>query len=58
MADYLMVLTEKRGPIYHQNNENSYKATYVFQQEGAPAHTAHIVQDWIGTYMNVWSKNL
>ena len=29
-------------------------ANYLFQQDGAPAHTAKIVQEWLGSDMNFW----
>lgn len=32
-------------------------ADYVFQQDGDPAHTAKVVQDWLGSNMNFWSKD-
>lgn len=37
--------------------KKSKKATYVFQQDGAPAHTAKIVQEWMSANMNVWPKD-
>ena len=32
-------------------------ANYVFQQDGAPAHTAKNVQEWLGSNMNFWPKD-
>ena len=29
-------------------------ATYVFQQDGCPAHNAKIVLEWLGSNMNFW----
>ena len=33
------------------------KADYVFQQDGAPAHTAKIAQNWLETNMSFWPKD-
>uniref|UniRef100_A0A0K2UQ64 Uncharacterized protein n=1 Tax=Lepeophtheirus salmonis TaxID=72036 RepID=A0A0K2UQ64_LEPSM len=38
--------------------KKSNKATYVFQKDDAPAHTANIVKKCMGTNINFWSKNL
>ena len=32
-------------------------ANYLFQQDGAPAHTAKIVQEWLGSDMNFWPND-
>ena len=34
------------------------KSDYVFQQDGAPAHTAKTVQDWLGAYRNFGPKDI
>ena len=32
---------------------------YVFQQDGAPVHTSHLVQNWLSDEMDmVWTKEL
>ena len=33
-------------------------AKYGFQQDGAPALTAKNVQEWLGSNMNFWPKDL
>ena len=33
------------------------KSSYVFQQDGAPAHTAKVVQAWMAEKMNFWPKD-
>ncbi|QQP34859.1 Putative transposable element [Caligus rogercresseyi] len=48
-ADYLMVMKDK-------TMKKSKKTNYIFQR-GAPAHTAKIVQGWMGDNMNFWSKD-
>jgi len=31
---------------------------YVFQQDGAPAHTSHLVQNWLSDHVDMfWSKD-
>ncbi len=37
--------------------KKSGKASYVFQQDDAPAHTAGIVQTWMEENMKFWPKN-
>ena len=32
-------------------------AKYVFQQDGAPAHTANVVQNWMKQHMSFWPKD-
>lgn len=38
--------------------KKSGKADYVFQQDGAPAHTSKIVQEWMKTNMKFWDKTM
>uniref|UniRef100_A0A0K2UZM1 Uncharacterized protein n=1 Tax=Lepeophtheirus salmonis TaxID=72036 RepID=A0A0K2UZM1_LEPSM len=56
--DYMMVLKNNVVLLITKNMKNSNKATFVFQEDRAQAHTANIVQEWMGSNMNVWSKNL
>ena len=35
----------------------SRNANYVFQQDSAPANTAKIAQEWLGSNMNFWPKD-
>ena len=37
--------------------KKSGKSSYVFQQDGAPAHTAHKVQTWMKENMAFWPKD-
>ncbi|QQP53360.1 Putative transposable element, partial [Caligus rogercresseyi] len=38
--------------------KKSGKSSYVFQQDGAPAHTCKAVQDWMETNMKFWPKTM
>ena len=53
-AAYKDVLVTKILPWVRKITRN---ANYVFQQDGAPAHTANIVQEWLGSNMNFWPKD-
>ncbi|KAF2358831.1 hypothetical protein FHG87_010412 [Trinorchestia longiramus] len=53
-AAYKYVLVTKILPWVRKITRN---ANYVFQQDGAPAHTAKTVQEWLGSNMNFWSKD-
>lgn len=33
-------------------------APYVFQQDGAPAHTSRVAQEWLNRNLKFWNKNL
>ncbi|QQP37489.1 Uncharacterized protein FKW44_017770, partial [Caligus rogercresseyi] len=44
-------------PIGLQITKKSGKSSYVFQQDGAPAHTCKAVQDWMETNMKFWPKH-
>ncbi|QQP39809.1 Putative transposable element [Caligus rogercresseyi] len=50
-ADYLELLKTKI-------TKKSGKSSYVFQQDGAPAHTCKAVQDWMETNMKFWPKTM
>ncbi|QQP50881.1 Putative transposable element [Caligus rogercresseyi] len=50
-ADYLEILKTKI-------TKKAKKSSYVFQQDGAPAHTANVVQKWMADNMETWPKNI
>ncbi|QQP57924.1 Putative transposable element, partial [Caligus rogercresseyi] len=50
-ADYLELLKTKI-------TKKSGNSSYVFQQDGAPAHTCKAVQDWMETNMKFWLKTM
>lgn len=53
-ADYKDILESKVLPWVKRITK---KADYVFQQDGAPAHTAKIVQEWLESNMHFWPKD-
>ena len=53
-ADYREVLATKVLPWVRDITNG---ADYVFQQDGAPAHTAKVVQQWLGQNMKFWPKD-
>ena len=53
-ADYKDILATK---VLHWVKKITNNVNYVFQQDGAPEHTAKIVQQWLKTNMNFWSKD-
>ena len=53
-ADYKDILESKVLPWVKRITR---KADYVFQQDGAPAHTAKIVQEWLESNMHFWPKD-
>jgi len=52
-ANYKEVLEEKVLPWVKRVLK---KSDYVFQQDGAPAHTAKVVQKWMHDNMSFWPK--
>ena len=54
--DYKDILKTKVLPwIKKIAKKQNYQ--YVFQQDGAPAHTSKIVQSWMRLNMNFWKKD-
>jgi hypothetical protein len=53
-ADYRDILSTKVLPWVRKITK---KADFVFQQDGAPAHTAKTVQEWLGANMKFWPKD-
>jgi len=51
--DYKKVLDEKVLPWIREVCDDR---AYVFQQDGAPAHTSNVVQTWMGEEMTLWDK--
>ncbi|KAF2353956.1 hypothetical protein FHG87_015290 [Trinorchestia longiramus] len=51
---YKDVLVTKILPWVRKITRN---ANYVFQHNGAPAHTAQTDQEWLGSNMNFWPKD-
>lgn len=57
-ADYLKILKTKVLPWILKILKKSGKSKYVFQQDGAPAHTCKLVQEWMKANMNFWEKTM
>lgn len=53
-AKYLEILTNYVLPWIKDTYGNT---GWVFQQDGAPCHTANIVQNWMAANMEFWPKN-
>lgn len=53
-ADYKDILAKKVLPWV---SKIAKKTDYVFQQDGAPAHTARVVQEWLSSNMKFWPKD-
>ena len=54
--DYKEILKTKVLPwIKKIAKKRNYR--YVFQQDGAPAHTSKIIQSWMSSNMNFWKKD-
>ncbi|KAF2351465.1 hypothetical protein FHG87_017780 [Trinorchestia longiramus] len=43
--------------ILHCVRKITRNKNYVFQQDGAPAHSAKTFQEWLGSNMNFWPKD-
>lgn len=54
-ADYRDILATKVLPWVRKITK---KGDYVFQQDGAPAHTAKVVQEWLRSNMSFWPKDM
>ncbi len=54
-ADYLKVLQDKFLPWVRTTFPDG---NVVFQQDGAPAHSAKIVQKWLGENLQFWPKDM
>lgn len=53
--DYVEVLKNHVKPFIEGVIGNS---PYVFQQDGAPAHTSKVAQEWLRGNLRFWDKNL
>lgn len=53
--DYVEVLEKNVKPFIESVVGN---APYVFQQDGAPAHTSKVAQEWLNANLRFWDKNL
>ena len=55
-ANYREIMATKVLPwIRKIVKDDDYR--YVFQQDGAPAHTSKVVQDWMSSNMTFWPKD-
>lgn len=51
------LISEDPGQSLRKMEDIASGRPYVFQQDGAPAHTSHLVQNWLSDNMNMfWSK--
>ena len=53
-ADYRDIMTTKVLPWIRKIVKDG---DYVFQRDGAPAHTSKVVQDWMSSKMTFWPKD-
>lgn len=56
-VDYLEKILKPHVLNWIQNNFGDDE-NYVFMQDGAPGHTAKIVQAWLKTNLNFWAKDV
>ncbi|QQP56808.1 Transposable element tcb1 transposase [Caligus rogercresseyi] len=54
-VDYVKILQEKFLPWVQENFPDN---NVVLQQDGAPAHTAKVTQEFLGQHMQFWSKEM
>ena len=54
MGDYRDILGTNILPWVKNITNGAY---YAFQQDGAPAHTAKVVQEWLGLNVQFWLKD-
>ncbi len=54
VTNYLKVLQDEFLPWVR----TTFPDGNVFQQDGAPAHSAKIVQKWLGENLEFWTKNM
>ncbi|QQP56251.1 Putative transposable element [Caligus rogercresseyi] len=54
-VDYVKILQEKSLPWVQENFPVN---NVVLQQDGAPAHTAKVTQEFLGQHIQFWSKEM